>query len=58
VIGSVFEARYEPAPEGGVMPFVRGRAWITAEGTLRIDPSDPFRHGIRATNAQHPQETR
>jgi 4-hydroxyproline epimerase len=50
VIGSVFEARYEPAPEGGVMPFVRGRAWITAEGTLRIDPSDPFRHGIRASS--------
>ena len=30
----------------GVMPFVRGRAWITAEGTLTLEASDPFRHGI------------
>lgn len=50
VIGSVFEARYDPAPEGGVMPFVRGRAWITAEGTLRFEDADPFRHGIRPSS--------
>jgi hypothetical protein len=35
-----------PAPEGGVLPTVRGRAWITGEGTLVLDPSDPYRHGI------------
>jgi 4-hydroxyproline epimerase len=57
VIGSVFEARYEPAPGGGVMPFVRGRAWITSEGTLRFEPADPFRHGIRAAAASHPSAT-
>jgi 4-hydroxyproline epimerase len=57
VIGSVFEARYEPAPEGGVMPFVRGRAWITAEGTLRLEPSDPFRHGIPAAHGAPAQAT-
>jgi 4-hydroxyproline epimerase len=46
VIGSVFEASYAAAPEGGVLPTVRGRAWITGEGTLVLDPSDPYRHGI------------
>jgi len=46
VIGSVFEASYAVAPEGGVLPTVRGRAWITGEGTLVLDPSDPYRHGI------------
>jgi len=57
VIGSVFEARYEPAPEGGVMPFVRGRAWMTAEGTLCLEPTDPFRHGIRAAAGAATQAT-
>jgi 4-hydroxyproline epimerase len=56
VIGSVFEARYERAPGGGVMPFVRGRAWITAEGTLHLEPSDPFRHGIPAAAAAAPTQ--
>ena len=46
VIGSVFEAWYAPAAEGGVLPTVRGRAWIVAEGELVIEPSDPYRHGI------------
>ncbi len=46
VIGSVFEAWYEPAPEGGVRPTVAGRAWITAETELVFDPTDPYRHGV------------
>jgi 4-hydroxyproline epimerase len=49
IIGSVFEARYAPAPEGGVLPTVRGRAWITAEGSFVLEDSDPFRHGIPAS---------
>lgn len=58
VIGSVFEARYERAPGGGVMPFVRGRAWITAEGTLHLEPSDPLRHGIPAAAGAHAPASR
>ena len=58
VVGSVFEARYERGHGGEVLPVVRGRAWITAEGTLVLDPHDPFRHGIAAhptrTEADHP----
>lgn len=46
LIGSVFDAWYAPSPEGGVMPTIRGRAWITAQGTLLLDPTDPYRHGI------------
>jgi 4-hydroxyproline epimerase len=56
VIGSVFEAWYAPAPEGGVLPTVRGRAWITGEGTLVVEPSDPYRHGIPFA-ANHPLAT-
>ena len=28
-----------------VQPSVRGRGWITAEGTMVLDPSDPFQEG-------------
>ncbi|MCC6781450.1 MAG: proline racemase family protein [Planctomycetes bacterium] len=31
----------------GVIPTVAGRAWITAESTLLLHESDPFREGIR-----------
>jgi 4-hydroxyproline epimerase len=41
VTGSVFHAWYQPAPEGGVLPVIQGRAWITAEGELLLEPSDP-----------------
>lgn len=46
VIGSVFEAWYERAPEGGVLPTVAGRAWITAETELVFETDDPYRHGV------------
>ncbi|MFO7544175.1 MAG: proline racemase family protein [Trueperaceae bacterium] len=47
VIGSRFEARYATGPDGRIRPVVTGRAYVTAEGTLLLDPSDPFRWGIR-----------
>ncbi len=46
VIGSRFQASYLPAPEGGILPTIRGRAYICAESTLLIDARDPFRWGI------------
>jgi 4-hydroxyproline epimerase len=45
IIGSVFEGRYDSA-EGGIVPTITGRAFITAETTLIIDPADPFQFGI------------
>ncbi len=53
VIGSVFEARYEPAPGGSVLPTITGEAFVTAEATLLLDPSDPYVHGI-PTGAERP----
>jgi len=46
VVGSVFEGSVR-AIEGGVLPRIRGRAFITAESTLIVDPRDPFAAGIR-----------
>ncbi len=45
VIGSRFDAWYRSATsgEGRVLPTIRGRAWITAESTLMVDPDDPAR---------------
>lgn len=45
IIGSVFEGRYQPCAEG-VIPTITGRAFITSESTLILDPADPFQLGI------------
>ncbi|MGQ5522043.1 4-hydroxyproline epimerase [Chitinimonas sp. PSY-7] len=46
VIGSVFEASYS-LDAGQCVPRLTGSAYITAESTLLIDPTDPFAWGIR-----------
>src|SRR5262249_55029971 len=46
IVGSVFEGSYRRA-EGGIIPTIKGRAYVCAEGTAIIDPNDPFRWGIR-----------
>jgi 4-hydroxyproline epimerase len=51
VIGSVFAAHYEPATgpgvaRGAIMPFIRGRAHVTLDATVVIDPEDPFGWGL------------
>ncbi len=48
VIGSVFEGSYEPGEGAHIVPTIRGQAWISAEATLLLDPTDPYRWGIRA----------
>jgi len=45
IIGSVFEGSYENC-DGGIIPTITGRAFITAESTLILDPQDPFQFGI------------
>jgi 4-hydroxyproline epimerase len=45
ILGSVFEGRYEVG-ESGIIPTITGRAFITAESTLLLDPADPFQFGI------------
>ena len=49
MIGSVFTARYRWCDRrtGEIAPFITGTAHVTAEATLRLDPNDPFRWGIR-----------
>ena len=47
IIGSTFEASWRPAIDSdAVIPTITGRAWITGEGVLRLDPDDPYRFGI------------
>ena len=47
VIGSQFEASYEHAEGGRIIPTIRGRAHLSAEATLLIEADDPFAWGIR-----------
>ncbi|MEM8933051.1 MAG: proline racemase family protein [Acidobacteriota bacterium] len=41
----------------GIRPTIRARAWITAESTLLLDPSDPFRDGIQIVGARPGEAT-
>ena len=45
MIGSIFEGRLVER-EGNLLPSITGSAFITAESTLILDPSDPFCWGI------------
>jgi 4-hydroxyproline epimerase len=46
VVGGRFIGRYERAGDGAIRPRITGRAWVTAETTLMLDPSDPFPRGL------------
>jgi len=48
VIGSTFRARYrwDDRDTGAIVPAITGAAYVTAETTLLLDPSDPFCWGI------------
>ena len=50
ILSSVFEGTYE-LTENGIIPTITGQAFITAESTLLLDPSDPFHLGI-GTNTE------
>jgi len=49
IIGSTFIARYRwlDRAAGTIAPTISGRAHVTAEATLLLDPADPFCWGIR-----------
>ncbi len=49
IIGSAFFGSFATSPDASdrISPRISGRAWITAESTLLLDDTDPFRQGIR-----------
>jgi 4-hydroxyproline epimerase len=47
ITGSLFEGWLEER-DGVLVPFVRGRAFVTGRATLLFDPADPFRGGFTA----------
>ncbi|MEL7525782.1 MAG: proline racemase family protein [Pseudomonadota bacterium] len=47
VIGSTYTASYQPGSGTGVVPTITGQAFVTSDATLRFDPADPYRAGIR-----------
>lgn len=46
-IGSSFRASYQPGESGRIIPTIRGRAFICAEGTFVRHEDDPYRNGIK-----------
>ncbi|MGB6243169.1 MAG: 4-hydroxyproline epimerase [Castellaniella sp.] len=47
IIGSRFQASYEPGPDDTVIPTIRGNAHISGETTLILQDDDPFAWGIQ-----------
>lgn len=47
ITGSVFEGRIASVTPEGVIPLVRGRAWVTAESWLLFPVDDPLSMGLR-----------
>ncbi|MCP5517649.1 MAG: proline racemase family protein [Verrucomicrobiales bacterium] len=45
ITGTTFEASYRTSGTR-IVPTVTGRAWITGEATLLVDPADPFAWGL------------
>ena len=45
ILGSVFRGHVK-VQDGRIFPFIRGSAHVTSEGSLLIDPNDPFGWGI------------
>lgn len=45
ILGTVFEASYVPGANG-VLPSITGSAWVTAQGHMLFDDTDPFAQGI------------
>jgi 4-hydroxyproline epimerase len=46
VIGSSYQLSFEQGKNGGIIPTIKGQAFITAESTLVFDALDPFKNGI------------
>ena len=45
IVGSVFRAKYRKQGDK-IIPTITGTAYVMAEGTLLLDPADPFAWGI------------
>src|SRR5207302_893708 len=50
IVGSVFEGSVE-VRNGQVIPSIVGTAHVNAEGSLILNPSDPFRYGIQVSES-------
>lgn len=46
ILDTVFHGTVDAASDGGVIPTIRGRAFVTGDASLIAAPSDPFRFGI------------
>jgi 4-hydroxyproline epimerase len=53
ILGSVFAASYRQT-DGGIIPTIIGRAFVTGETSVVFDPQDPFRYGIGSESTLSP----
>ena len=49
ILDTVFEGSVRRQGDERVIPLIRGKAWVNAEATLILDPTDPFCFGVQAS---------
>ena len=49
ILDTVFEGSVRRQGDERVIPLIRGKAWVNAEVTLILDPTDPFCFGVQAS---------
>lgn len=50
ILGTTFEGRYRRLDAETITPIVTGRAYVTAEAELILQPNDPYRYGVEWTH--------
>jgi 4-hydroxyproline epimerase len=51
IVGSVFEGAYRKVDDG-IIPTITGKAYVCGEGSLLMDPADPFCWGLQPVAGQ------
>jgi 4-hydroxyproline epimerase len=46
IVGTRFEASYQPTGDGKILPTITGRAFVNGDVTVILHPDDPFAQGI------------
>lgn len=46
IISSTYRLSYQPGNNGGIIPKITGKAFVTSEATLIFDAADPYLNGI------------
>jgi len=57
IIGTRYDASFEPSSGGSIVPTIQGRAYVCGEGRVIVQPGDPFAWGRPRDSASATENT-